>query len=84
MAKKKLSADSLSQCLRIKAYLIEHGSATVGDMYSKLDIMHPPARIFDLRHKFGLNIQTVWEKVDTGLGVHRVGRYILKAGKYQG
>lgn len=50
----------------------------------ELDIIHAPARVFELRHKYGKNIRTEWT-VGTNPygGNHRVARYILLAGKYK-
>ena len=84
MPKKKLLADASSQRARLLAYLKEHGSATVSDLIKKLDILDPRPRVHELRHRQGVNIQTVWEQQDTGLGLHRVGRYVLLPGKYKG
>ena len=42
----------------------------------ELDIYHPPARIKELR-QMGWRIETLWETVETDLGKHRVGRYVL-------
>ncbi|MEI6709278.1 MAG: helix-turn-helix domain-containing protein [Methylococcales bacterium] len=42
----------------------------------ELDIMHPAARIQELREQ-GHNIITYWTTEDTGKGSHRVARYVL-------
>lgn len=51
----------------------------------KLNILAPAARIYELRHKFGLNIQTVWvEDFTPENRRHRVAKYVLLAGKWEG
>jgi len=44
-----------------------------------LDIYHPNARIKELREE-GHPIFTHWEKIDTGKGKHRVGKWVLLHG----
>lgn len=46
---------------------------------SELDIMHPAARVKELRER-GHNIVTHWTVEHTGKGRHRVARYVLLAG----
>ncbi|WP_411726050.1 helix-turn-helix domain-containing protein [Methyloglobulus sp.] len=46
----------------------------------KLDIMHPAARVQELRG-LGHDIITHWQTVDTGKAKHRVARYVLLSGE---
>lgn len=47
-----------------------------------LDIMMPAARIHELRHRYGYQINKVWIKQTTDCGkLHRVALYVLKAGE---
>lgn len=46
---------------------------------SDLDILAPAARVHELRHRFGLEIDLVWVNEPTDCGrVHRVGQYVLR------
>lgn len=46
-----------------------------------LDIYDPRARAYELRHKLGCKITTVWQTIVTEAGVkHRVGVYVLESG----
>lgn len=48
----------------------------------ELDIMMPAARIHELRHRFGYQIDKVWVKQPTDCGkLHRVALYVLISGK---
>ena len=50
----------------------------------ELDIIHAPARVYELRHKYGKNIRTEWTVETNPLGgEHRVARYVLLTGKYK-
>lgn len=50
-----------------------------------LDVMAPAPRIFELRHKLSLNIQTVWTWGINAQGMkHRTARYVLLPGSYKG
>ncbi len=70
---------------KIHSYLLKHGSATTIQIRHELDIMMPAARIHELRHDQGLNITTAWDDAINPEGSkHRVARYFLKQGKYQG
>ena len=47
-----------------------------------LDIMMPAARVHELRHKLGYEIDLVWIEQPTDSGkLHRVGLYVLKEGE---
>ena len=51
----------------------------------ELDVFQPAARIHELRHDEGFNIITHWEKQETPEGyMHRIAKYVLLSGKYQG
>ena len=53
------------------------GPATTVQLVREHDILHPPARILQLR-KRGFEIATVWVSAETLRGaVHRVGKYVL-------
>lgn len=64
-----------SQRARLLAWL---QSATITTLQAReeLDILHPAARIQELREA-GQNIQTHWTTSDTGKGQHRVASYVL-------
>ncbi len=69
---------------KIHDYLLENGSATTIQARHELDVMMPAARIFELRHHYGLNIQKVWtDELNPNGTEHRVAKYILKPGKYK-
>lgn len=66
-----------AQCERLLNYLQERGSCSSVEATSKLDIIHPPRRIKDLREK-GHHIDMAWVYEPTECGrTHRVGRYYL-------
>lgn len=46
---------------------------------TELDIMHPAARVQELRER-GYKIVTHWQKVDTGKAKHRTACYVLLGG----
>ncbi len=49
-----------------------------------LDVMMPAARIHELRHELGYNIQLIWDRDRTAQGSeHSCGRYILFPGKWR-
>lgn len=80
---KKLQTTAASQRQRIIKRL-KSGPATTIQLRKEEDILMPAARIYDLRHGFGLNIQMYWVNQATDVGVmHRVGKYVLKRGKYK-
>jgi len=53
------------------------------DARTELDIMHPAARVQELREQ-GYPIHTNWETADTGQGKHRVASYVLLSGGAHG
>jgi Helix-turn-helix domain len=71
----KLSTNTKHQQLRLLAYLLT-SPITTTDAREVLDILHPAARIQELR-ELGHNIITYWQTVDTGKAKHRVARYVL-------
>ena len=60
----------------ILAWLMSGKTLTTMEGRNELDIMNPPARVFELR-KAGHKIVTHWQVVDTGKGKHTIGRYAL-------
>lgn len=72
------STDTASQRQHILAYLIVNIRITTLEARQKLDVLHPAARIMELR-KAGINIMTYWRTVDTGKAKHRVAEYVLLA-----
>ena len=74
---KNRRTDGESQILR---FLIASRIAprTTVELSREFDILHPPARVLQLR-KRGYEIDTVWVLVETEPGVvHRVGKYVLR------
>ena len=70
-----------AQTLQVKNALIAAGSKglTTLDLQRKHGVVHPPARILNLRQE-GFSILTRMEKVKNSFGrMHRVGRYFLVA-----
>lgn len=54
------------------------GARTTVELYRHFDILHPPARVRQLR-KRGFEIDTVWVESETLPGIrHRVGKYVLQ------
>ena len=54
------------------------GSVSTIETRRDLDILAPAARVFELRHHYGYDIQTVWVRQATDCGrVHRVALYQL-------
>ena len=81
-----LSACTIAQRARLLEFLRDSQSRGITTIEAReaLDIMMPGARIFDLRHKLGFNIKTVWsEDVNAQGHKHRIARYVLFPGKYQ-
>lgn len=63
---------------RLLVWLLSAPVTTL-DARQKLDIMHPAARVQELRGQ-GHNIITYWQTVDTGKAKHRVAKYVLLSG----
>ncbi|GAB3288828.1 helix-turn-helix domain-containing protein [Parahaliea aestuarii] len=81
------STASHHQRQRILQALQEVGSQglTTIQMREQLDIMMPGARVFELRHDYGHNIQLIWDRERTAQGhEHTCGRYILFPGQWEG
>ena len=68
-----------AQRQRIAEYLLKHGSADTEELRMQADVYHPPARILEMRHRYGWDIATVYVRRETAAcgRVHRVGRYLL-------
>jgi hypothetical protein len=71
------STDPASQRQRILAWLLTRSITTL-QARKELDIMHPAARVQELKAQ-GLNIVTDRVLDDSGKGKHKVGRYTLLA-----
>lgn len=73
-----------AQRVRLIKRLREKPCTTV-EARHELDILGVAPRIYELRHHDGFNIHTHWTDGDNpGGGRHRIAKYILKAGKWQG
>lgn len=75
---KKSSNRSASQRTRILDYLRTKPLTTLAAR-SELDIMHPAARVQELKES-GHNIITYWKTINTEQGKHRVASYVLLGG----
>lgn len=66
-----------NQRLKILDWLLEKLSITSIQAREQLDIYHPPARIFELRHA-GYQIATVMDSWTSEHGIkHRISSYVL-------
>ncbi|CAE6946238.1 hypothetical protein R69608_05536 [Paraburkholderia nemoris] len=75
--KQQYSNDATAQRNRILAALRTHGSLTTLEARRRLDVLHPAARVMELRDA-GFLISTVWSVDHNELGSqHRVARYHL-------
>lgn len=87
-AKQKLSNTNLAaqrERLLKALRLAGHNGITTIQAREDLNIMMPAARTHELRHDFRYNIQTLWTKARNAQGLeHRVARYVLFPGTYQG
>lgn len=73
-----------AQRARVLAALRE-GPITTMELRNQHDVYSPPPRIFELRHRFGFQIQTEWRwDVDPEGRRHKVGRYTLIEGDQGG
>jgi hypothetical protein len=80
----KLNNSSESQRLRILNRL-EMKPCTTVQLRHELDILGVAPRVYELRHQEGFNIQTHWASdINPGGGRHRVAKYVLNPGKWQG
>jgi len=71
-----LSANTWRQRTRLLDYLREHQRVTTLEARTELDIMHPAARIQELREA-GNNIITYRRVVNTGVSNHKIAEYVL-------
>lgn len=75
--KSQYSNDAAAQRSRVLEFLRRHGSLSTLDARHLIDVMHPAARVMELR-RFGYEIATVWSNETTPEGgEHRVARYHL-------
>jgi len=72
----KFPTNSQSQRARLIAHLRQHGRITTLEARANLDVLHPAARIQELREA-GENIITYRRLADSGLGTHKVAEYVL-------
>ncbi|TCW63404.1 MULTISPECIES: helix-turn-helix domain-containing protein [Burkholderia] len=71
------SNDAAAQRHRILDFLRQYGSLSTLDARHKIDVLHPAARILELR-RIGVEISTIWTQEATPEGGwHRVARYHL-------
>ena len=77
-----ISTSTVSQGKRILDYLRSKPVTTL-TARTDLDIMHPGARVMELREQ-GHEIYTHWETVDSGKVKHRVASYVLMSGGNNG
>ncbi|HEY8160108.1 MAG TPA: helix-turn-helix domain-containing protein [Methylobacter sp.] len=77
MPKKNYSTDLNQQCAMLLAWL-QTATITTLQAREELDILHPAARIQELRDR-GHNIITHWTTSDTSKAKHRVACYALLA-----
>lgn len=57
---------------------LRYGPITTNEARRFLDVFDPAARVRDLRHKMGFEIETLWQNSVTEQGIsHRVGLYCL-------
>lgn len=70
--------DINQQCARLLAWL-QSSTITTLEARQELDILHPAARIQELREA-GHKIETHWTTGDTGRAKHRVACYVLLMG----
>lgn len=86
--KQKLSNTELNaQRKRLLEALREAGNDGITTVQARheLNIMAPAPRVFELRHDYGHNIQTIRTNGHTPEGFpHNFARYVLMPGKYKG
>lgn len=79
LAKTMSGNDGVTQAARLLEAL-KHGPITTNECRRFLDVFDPAARVRDLRHKLGHEIETHWQESVTEQGIaHRVGLYVLAA-----
>ncbi|MCP2086082.1 UNVERIFIED_ORG: hypothetical protein J2Y81_002099 [Paraburkholderia sediminicola] len=75
--KRQYSNDTAIQRSRVLEFLRQHGSLSTLDARHLIDVMHPAARVMELR-RAGYAIATIWTHATTPEGgTHRVARYHL-------
>lgn len=68
-----------AQRQRLIDWLRVHGMIDTITARRELDILGVAPRVHELRHRFGMEIDTVWVQQQTDCGrVHRVGQYVLR------
>ena len=69
----------MTQNEMIIKYLNEHGSITTYESYSKLFITRLSARIYEIKHKYGIDIDEEWVTKKNIYGkIYSFKKYILK------
>lgn len=75
--KPQFSSDPAAQRSRVLDFLRRYGSLSTLDARHLIDVMHPAARVMELR-RIGHEIATVWSNETTPEGAeHRIARYHL-------
>ncbi|WP_081723352.1 helix-turn-helix domain-containing protein [Paraburkholderia mimosarum] len=75
--KSQYSNDAAAQRSRVLDFLRRYGSLSTLDARHLIDVMHPAARVMELR-RVGHEIATVWsDEMTPEGGKHRVARYHL-------
>ena len=83
---KAYSTHTKAQQQRLLTALEKAGAKGITSIQARheLDIIHAPARVYELRHKYSKNIRTEWViEANPHGGDHRVARYVLLAGNYK-
>lgn len=64
---------------------LQAGPCTTTEARHELDILGVAPRVYELRHQYGFNIQRHWANDrNPGGGHHRVAKYVLMPGRWQG
>lgn len=75
---RKHSNAASAQRQRLLAYLRAYGMIDTITARKELDLLAVAPRIFELRHRFGHQIDTLWTEQQTDCGqTHRVALYVL-------
>lgn len=73
------SNSATAQRQRLREWFAVHGMIDTITARRDLDILMPAARVHELRHRYGLEIDLVWVQQPTDCGrMHRVGQYVLR------
>lgn len=82
LKKPRSHSNSLAaQRQRLMDFLRAHGMIDTIAARRDLDILMPAARVHELRHRYGHQIDLVWVQRPTDCGkLHRVAQYVLQAG----